>query len=224
MTDGLFIILCAVAVVLTGVIWIQARRIRQLQRKVDVHAEALRMLAQPIHVELPPEPPTKPDLKLLKGGMVAFSAATSGTISYLHKHGASSSAIAAGAVAAVLSGILVFTGVGRRAPSAMRPPELPALSPPASAPLSPSTAPVPVPASRSASPSARLASGAVPAAAVQRPSPHPSTTAPPVQRTTAAPSPVRSQVRPSPSTPQPSSCPVGLSLRFDPLLLLDVCA
>lgn len=223
MTDGLFIILCAVAVVGTSVIWIQARRIRQLQRKIDVHAEALRMLAQPIHVELPPEPPTKPDLKLLKGGMVAFSSAASGTMTYLHRHAGTAGTVAAGTVGAILAGVLVFASRGSRVPAAIRPPAPPPASQTIAAPVPsspPASATLPSPPSTGAAPTSIVA----PAAVVRRSSPTFSPSVPSVQSATAAPSPGRSSVAPSPSASRPSPCPVGLTLRLDPVLHIEVCA
>lgn len=222
MTDGLFILLCAVAVVGTSVIWIQARRIRQLQRKIDVHTEALRMLAQPIHVELPPEPPTKPDLKLLKGGMVAFSAATSTGLGYLHRHAGAAGTIAAGTVASALALVLIVTNLGRRAPAALRPPSPPLASQSTGAPASPSAARS-VPVSSPPPPAVLPTSVVAPAAVTRRPSSLHRSSPPPTQSTTATASPGRSPTTPSPSASQPSPCPVGLTLRLDPVLRIEVC-
>lgn len=221
MTDGLFIILCAVAVVGTSVIWIQARRIRQLQRKVDVHAEALRMLAQPINVELPPEPPTKPDLKVLKGGLVAFTAATTGTLTWVHRHAGASSTIAAGLVGGVLAGVLVFTNLARRPPTAARPPAPPLISQYAPAPAQPSASLAPTPPTAPATPPSAFVA---PVAIARRPSPLPRPVSSSTQTATAAPSPVRSSPSFPPSSSRPLPCPIGLTLRLDPVLRIEVCA
>jgi len=224
MTDGLFIILCAVAVVGTSVIWIQARRIRQLQRKVDVHAEALRMLAQPIHVELPPEPPTKPDLRVIKGGMVAFSAAASGTMAFLHRHAGAVSTVAAGLVGGILAGALILTNRGIRTPSVLRPLPGPGITLPSSAAPSVSTSSAP-PSTTVTEPITPPPSAAVvPAVVGRRPSPIPRPAVPSTQRTTAVPSPAESSVSFTPSSVRPSPCPVGLKLRLDPILRIEVCA